>query len=96
MLPISKSRVVWPRTHDCVEAYTANDNHTAYYAVSNMRFNFFSTNSSQNGASVITAFDVTKSGIGNWIITVIDIKTENIKCVYPTEFLTWVTPLLME
>ncbi|MGZ5547894.1 MAG: hypothetical protein ACXWFZ_08075 [Nitrososphaeraceae archaeon] len=37
------SGIVWPGTHNGVEAYTANDNQTAYFAVSNMGFNFFSS-----------------------------------------------------
>jgi len=88
------SGVIWPGTHNGVESYTANDNQTAYFAVSNMGFNFFSTNSSEKGARVIPAFDAIGNGIGNGTITAIDIKTGNIKWVYPTEFPTWASPLV--
>jgi glucose dehydrogenase len=88
------SGIVWPGTHNGVEAYTANDNQTAYFAVSNMGFNFFSTNSSEKGARVVPAMDAIDNGIGNGTITAIDINTGNIKWVYPTEFPTWAAPLV--
>jgi alcohol dehydrogenase (cytochrome c) len=73
------SGIVWPGTHNGVEAYTANDNQTAYFAVSNMGFNFFSSNSSETGARIDPAFDAIDNGIGNGTITAIDIDTGNIK-----------------
>lgn len=76
------------REHNGVEAYTANDNQTAYFAVSNMGFNFFSTNLSEKGAKVVPAFDAIGNGIGNGTITAIDIKTGNIKWVYPTKIIS--------
>ena len=59
-----------------------------------MGFNFFSINASEAGAKVIPAFDAIANGIGNGTITSIDIKTRNIKWVYPTEFPTWVSPVV--
>ena len=35
------SGTVWPGLGNDVESYIANDNQTAYFAVSNMAFNFF-------------------------------------------------------
>ncbi|MGZ5485891.1 MAG: hypothetical protein ACXWFB_08295 [Nitrososphaeraceae archaeon] len=49
------SGIVWPGTHNGVEAYTANDNQTAYFAVSNMGFNFFSSGPSEKDAKVVPA-----------------------------------------
>ena len=83
------SGIVWPGTHNGVEAYTANDNQTAYFAVSNTGFNFFQPISSEKGAKVVPAFDAIDNGIGNGTITAIDVNTGNIKWVYPTEFPTW-------
>ena len=37
------SGTVWPGLGNGVESYIANDNQTAYFAVSNMAFNFFSS-----------------------------------------------------
>ena len=88
------SGIIWPGTHNGVEAYTANDNQTAYFAVSNMGFNFFSSGPSEEDAKIVPAFDATENGIGNGTITAIDIDTGNIKWVYPTEFPTWVSPLV--
>ena len=51
----------------------ANNNHTAYFAVSNMVFNFFSTNSSKKYAIGIPVFDVIKNGIGKGKVTAIEI-----------------------
>jgi hypothetical protein len=51
-----------------------------------MGFNFFSINASEIGAKVIPASDAIANGLGNGTITAIDIKTGNIKWVYPTEF----------
>jgi alcohol dehydrogenase (cytochrome c) len=90
----NRSGIVWPGTHNGVEAYTANDNQTAYFAVSNMGFNFFSSNSSETGARIDPAFDAIDNGIGNGTITAIDIDTGNIKWIYPTEYPTWVSPLV--
>ena len=64
--------------------YTANDNHTAYLAVTNMAYNFFSS----EGGRVAPSFNA----IGNGTITAIDIKTGKIKWVYPTEFPTLESP----
>ena len=88
------SGVVWPGTRHGTESYNANDNQTAYFAVSNMGYNFFSVNASEAGARVVPAFDAIDNGIGNGSITAIDIQTGDIKWVYPTEFPTWVSSLV--
>jgi glucose dehydrogenase len=88
------SGVVWPGTRHGTESYNANDNQTAHFAVSNMGYNFFSVNASEAGARVVPAFDAIDNGIGNGSITAIDIQTGDIKWVYPTEFPTWVSPLV--
>ncbi len=88
------SGVVWPGTHNGVEAYTANDNQTAYFAVTNMGFIFYSSGSAEKDAKVVPAFDAIENGLGNGTITAIDIDTGNIKWIYPTEFPTWVSPLV--
>lgn len=59
-----------------------------------MGYNFFSVNASEAGARVVPAFDAIDNGIGNGSITAIDIQTGDIKWVYPTEFPTWVSPLV--
>lgn len=68
--------------------YTANDNHTAYFAVTNMAYNFFSS----EGGRVAPSFNAIANGIGNGTITAIAIKTGKIKWVYPTEFPTPESP----
>jgi len=88
------SGVIWPGTHNGVEAYTANDNQTAYFAVTNMGFIFYSSGSAEKDAKVVPAFDAIENGLGNGTITAIDIDTGNIKWIYPTEFPTWVSPLV--
>jgi outer membrane protein assembly factor BamB len=79
------SGTVWPGSHSGVEAYTANDNHTAYFAVSNTGYKFFL---SPTGGYIVPVFDA----IPNGTITAIDICPEKIKWVYPTEFPTYVSP----
>jgi glucose dehydrogenase/plastocyanin len=79
---------VWPGPGGGVLGYTANDNHTAYFAVTNMAYNFFSS----EGGHVAPSFNAIANGIGNGTITGIDIKTGKIKWVYPTEFPTLVSP----
>jgi alcohol dehydrogenase (cytochrome c) len=79
---------VWPGPGGGVEAYSANDNHTAYFAVTNMAYNFFSS----DGGHVAPSFDAIANGVGNGTITAIDIKTGKVKWVYPTEFPTLVSP----
>ena len=64
--------------HD-VEAYTANDNQTVYFASSNMAANFFSS----QGGHADPVFDAIENGVGNGTITAIDINTGKIKWVYP-------------
>ena len=88
------SGVIWPGTHNGVESYTANDNQTAYFAVTNMGFNFFSSGPTEKDSKVVPAFDAIENGLGNGTITAIDIDTGKIKWVYPTEFPTWVSPLV--
>jgi alcohol dehydrogenase (cytochrome c) len=82
------SGTVWPGPGHGVEAFTANDNQTAYFAVSNMAANFFSS----QGGHADPVFDAIENGIGNGTITAIDINTGKIKWVYPTEFPTAVSP----
>jgi alcohol dehydrogenase (cytochrome c) len=85
------SGTVWPGSNHGVEAYNANDNATAYYAVSNMGFNYFQD--SQGGSGHLQpVFDAIDNGIGNGTIVAVDIKTGKVKWEYPTEFPTWVSP----
>jgi alcohol dehydrogenase (cytochrome c) len=78
---------IWPGVGGGVDTYTANDNHTAYFAVTNMADNFFSS----EGGHVAPSFNAMANGMGNGTITAIDIQTGKIKWVYPTEFPTYVS-----
>ena len=68
-----------------MEAYTANDNKTAYFAVTNMGQIYTISDD-------WPAFNSIANGIGNGTVTAVDIKTGKIKWVYPTEFPTRVSP----
>lgn len=83
--------IVWPNTQGGVEAYHAIDNDTLYVATSSMGYRFFEQGI--NGYEV-PAIDSIKNGIGNGTITAIDLKTGKIKWTHPTEFPTWVSPLV--
>jgi alcohol dehydrogenase (cytochrome c) len=77
---------VWPGSQGGVEYATANDNKTAYFAVSNMGpDNFFPTHEDP-------IFSAKGNGLGNGTVTAVDIKTGKIKWVYPTEFPSWTSP----
>jgi alcohol dehydrogenase (cytochrome c) len=82
---------VWPGANYGVEAYNANDNETAYFAASNMGFNFF-TNEQGTSGHVVPLFDAIENGIGNGTVTAIDIATGKVKWEHPTDFPTWVSP----
>jgi alcohol dehydrogenase (cytochrome c) len=84
----NSSGTVRPGPGHGVEAYTANDNQTVYFASSNMAANFFSS----QGGHADPVFDAIENGVGNGTITAIDINTGKIKWVYPTEFPTAVSP----
>jgi alcohol dehydrogenase (cytochrome c) len=84
---------VWPGSTHGIEDYNANDGKTAYFAASNMGFNYFITADATNDY-VAPLFDAIENGIGNGSITAVDIKTGQIKWQHPTEFPTWVSPLV--
>jgi len=78
---------VWPGPATRgVEDYTANDNKTAYFAVSNMAFSYFA----KEGPTPVS--NAIANGIGNGTVSAIDIKTGKVKWVYPTEFPTRTSP----
>ena len=87
------SGAVWPGTQYGIESYPANDGETAYYAISNMGFNYFTT-ADQSDDYVVPLFDAIENGVGNGTVTAVDIKTGQIKWEHPTEFPTWVSPSL--
>jgi alcohol dehydrogenase (cytochrome c) len=77
---------VWPGSQGGVEYATANDNKTAYFAVSNMGpIKFFPTHEEP-------IFSAKGNGLGNGTVTAVDIKTGKIKWIYPTEFPPWTSP----
>jgi glucose dehydrogenase len=79
---------VWPGSQGGVEYATANDNKTAYFAVSNMGpIKFFPTHEEP-------IFSAKGNGLGNGTVTAVDIKTGKIKWVYPTEFPLWTSPTI--
>jgi alcohol dehydrogenase (cytochrome c) len=89
---INGSGEIWPGTQYGIEAYSAADkNGTVYVASSSMGFNFFVNGT---GGHVDPVFDTIANGVGNGTITAIDIKTGKIKWQHPTEFPTWVSPLV--
>ena len=89
---INGSGEIWPGTQYGIEAYSAADqNGTVYVASSSMGFNFFVNGT---GGHVDPVFDAIANGVGNGTITAIDIKTGKIKWQHPTEFPTWVSPLV--
>lgn len=90
---VSGSGTVWPGTQNGVEAYNANDGSLAYYAVSNMGYNYFKNEGGDTSGHLAPVFDAKENGIGNGTITAVDIKSGEIKWVHPTEFPTWVSPL---
>lgn len=87
------SGTVWPGTQYGVEAYNANDGNTTYFSVSNMGFNYFKQKQGTSG-HLVPAFDSIKNGVGNGTITAVDIKSGKIKWTYPTDYPTWVSPLV--
>jgi alcohol dehydrogenase (cytochrome c) len=87
------SGAVWPGTQYGIESYNANDGETAYYAVSNMGFNYFMTPDASDDY-IVPLFDAIENGVGNGTVTAVDIKTGQIKWEHPTEFPTWVSPSL--
>lgn len=92
--PPNGSGSVWPGTQYGVESYSATDNDTLYVASSSMGFNYFLENKTSNYGYLVPALDDIKNGIGNGTITAIDIKTGKTKWTHPTEFPTWVSPLV--
>jgi alcohol dehydrogenase (cytochrome c) len=84
---------VWPGSTHGIEDYNANDGETAYFAASNMGFNYFITADASDDY-VAPVFDAIENGIGNGSVTAVDIKTGQIKWQHPTEFPTWVSPLV--
>lgn len=85
--------VVWPNTQGGIEAYHAIDNtsNTLYVASTSMGYRFF-----QHGVNgyEVPAVNSIKNGFGNGTITAIDLKTGKIKWQHPTDFPTWVSPLV--
>ena len=88
------SGITWPGTQYGVEAYNANDGNSAYFAVSNMGFDYFLDKQGSTSGHLKPAFDAIKNGVGNGTITAIDIKSGKVKWSFPTEFPTWVSPLV--
>ena len=88
---INGSGEVWPGTQYGIEGFSAIDNGTVYVASSSMGFNFF-VNGTEGKA--VPVFDSIANGVGNGTITAIDLKTGNIKWQQPTEYPTWVSPLV--
>lgn len=88
------SGVVWPGTQYGVEAYNANDGNTAYFAVSNMGFIYYKDSSQGTSGHLVPAFDAIENGVGNGTITAVDIRSGKIKWTHPTDFPTWVSPLV--
>jgi alcohol dehydrogenase (cytochrome c) len=84
---------VWPGSTHGIEAYNANDGETAYFAVSNMGFNYYLTSDASDDY-VVPVFDAIENGIGNGSVTAVDIQTGQIKWEHPTEFPNWVSPLV--
>jgi alcohol dehydrogenase (cytochrome c) len=89
---INGSGEVWPGSQYGIQAYSAVDKDTVYVASSSMGFNFFVNGTSV--AHVDPVFDSIANGVGNGTITAMDIKTGKIKWQHPTEFPTWVSPLV--
>lgn len=92
--PPDGSGPVWPGTQYGVESYSATDNDTLYVASSSMGFNFFLENKTTNVGYLVPLIDQIENGIGNGTITAIDLKTGETKWAYPTEYPTWVSPLV--
>lgn len=86
------SGTTWPGTQYGVEAYNANDGRTAYFAVSNMGFNYFKDKQGTSG-HLSPMFDAIENGVGNGTIVAVDIATGKIKWSHPTDFPTWVSPV---
>ena len=84
---------VWPGATQGIENYNANDGETAYFAVSNMGFNYFLTADASDDY-IVPLFDAIENGIGNGSVTAVDIQTGQVKWEHPTEFPTWVSPLV--
>ncbi|HZD33567.1 MAG TPA: PQQ-binding-like beta-propeller repeat protein, partial [Nitrososphaeraceae archaeon] len=95
-LPPNGSGPVWPGTQYGIEDYSATslDNKSLYVAVSNMGFNFFLTNKTSHEGYLSPMIDQIKNGVGNGSIISIDIATGKTNWEHPTEFPTWVSPVV--
>jgi alcohol dehydrogenase (cytochrome c) len=85
------SGLIMADTHSGIQAFAAADNNTLYVSTSSVPENWFVNG---NASHLEPAFNATKNGIGNGTITAVDLKTGKTKWVYPTEFPTWVSPLV--
>lgn len=85
------SGLIMADTHSGIQAYAAADRDTLYASTSSVPENWFVNG---NASHLEPAFNATKNGIGNGTITAVDLKTGKIKWVYPTDFPTWVSPLV--
>jgi alcohol dehydrogenase (cytochrome c) len=85
------SGLIMADTHSGIQAFAAADNDTLYVSTSSVPENWFVNG---NASHLEPAFNATKNGIGNGTFTAVDLKTGKTKWVYPTEFPTWVSPLV--
>lgn len=93
--------VVWPGPSSGIESFTATDGQYVYAAASNTPGRYYSqqpdflkgTNSLVDGGFV-PAFDAIDNGYGNGSVSAVDLKTGKVVWTYPTEYGTYVSPLV--
>lgn len=90
---VNGSGEVWPGVSSGVQDYSAVDDNTLYVAVSNTALDYFMKPNDTEGY-VKPYFDAMPNGIGNGSIIALDLMTGKVKWEYPTEYPTWVSPLV--
>jgi len=93
---VEGSGETWPGTQNGVESYAAVDNDTLYIAISNGAFNFVLNRTDMRTGVVEPVFSsiIMENGIGNGSIIAIYLQNGTVKWEHPTEFPTWVSPLV--
>ncbi|HZD42878.1 MAG TPA: PQQ-binding-like beta-propeller repeat protein, partial [Methanomicrobiales archaeon] len=83
----------WPGPEMGIEDYSAVDNNTLYIAVTNKGCIFYVSPNGTEGFAA-PAFDEMANGFGNGSVIAIDLATGNKTWEYPTDYPTYVSPLV--
>ena len=83
--------VVFPGPAEGIEAFTATDGTKVYAAASNQPVYYYSEPSP---GRAVPAFDAIPNGYSNGSVNAIDLATGRVVWSYPTDYGTWVSPLV--